>query len=197
MHGRCKGTQNGCIHCGLEKPTKTKPERISNLGVPKSPAMPGIGYYKLSTAVGSFNFRSPLYGRSRSRGRVPLYKTPFTVFPRSPCFVLTFPFTVLDDMVASGLQLSEHPHLEKYIKDEKLVMPDIFSFRKQPIKGLYIIYRFTLLLVLLPSWILRYALPSWRPRRSWTLTQAVWVRAHSYSLRSFTMENLSFIRYSI
>ena len=194
MHGRCKGTQNECIHCGLEKPTKTKPERISNLGVPESPEMPGIGHYKLSTAVGSVNAWSPLYGRSRSRGRIPLYKTPFTV---PPALFSPFPFTVLDDMVASGLRLSEHPHLEKYIKDEKLVMPDMFSFRKQPIKGLYIIYRFTLLLVLLPSWILRYALPSWRPRRSWTLTQAIWVRAHSYSLRSFSLENLSFIRYSI
>jgi hypothetical protein len=63
-------------------------------------------------------------------------------------------------MIAPALQLSEHPNLERFIKDDKLIMPYNFPFRKQPMKALYIMYRFTLLLVLLPSWILRYALPS-------------------------------------
>ena len=94
-------------------------------------------------------------------------------------------------MVAPGLQLSEHPNLDKYIKDEKLVMSCNFSFRKQPFKALYILYRFTLLPVLLPFWILRYALPSWRPRSAWTLAQAVSVRPHSCSHLLFSLVDLS------
>ena len=110
---------------------------------------------------------------------------PLTAFPHSTALSPPSPPTGLIDMVAPGLQLSERPNLENYIKDGKLVMKYSFPFRKQPIKGLYIVYRFTLLLFILPLWILRYALPIWRPRRSWTLHQAVWVRAHSYYLPSF------------
>jgi hypothetical protein len=79
-------------------------------------------------------------------------------------------------MVAPGIQLSTTPVLEKYIKDGKLLLPFSFPFQRQPIKGLYQLYRFTALLVTLPSWIFRYALRGWRPRRSWTLRQTISVR---------------------
>jgi hypothetical protein len=103
-----------------------------------------------------------------------------------------FPSIVITDMVAPGLRLPERPILEKYIKDGKLGIPYSFPFHKQPIKGLYVIYRFVLLLALLPLWIIRYALSSWRPRKSWTLTQALVVRAHSYHLLSSYFRGLIF-----
>ena len=100
-------------------------------------------------------------------------------------------------MVAPGLRLSERPNLEKYIKDGKLMMPYNFPFHKQPTKGLYIIYQFILFLFILPLWVLRYALPSWRPRKSWTIGQAVGVRAHSHYILSFLPEDLPPILYFI
>jgi hypothetical protein len=109
--------------------------------------------------------------------------TPTTPFPQ-------FQSTVLVDMVPPRLQPSERPNLEKFIKDGKLMMPYNFPFHKQPTKGLYIIYHLILFLVVLPLWILRYALPSWRPRRSWTISQAVGVRAHSPGFLSFHLGGL-------
>jgi len=101
-------------------------------------------------------------------------------------------------MVAPGLQLSERPNLEKFIKDGKLTMPYNFPFHKQPIKALYIIYQVILLLVVVPLWVLSYALPSWRPRRSWSISQAVGVRACSPYVLSFPLGDslslLCFIR---
>jgi acetyl esterase/lipase len=96
-------------------------------------------------------------------------------------------------MAAPGLRLEERPVLERYIENGKLVMPYSFPFRKQPIKGLYVVYRFITLLVLLPFWTLRYALPSWRPRASWTLKQALYVCTHSSYLLSTPLENSSSI----
>jgi len=79
-------------------------------------------------------------------------------------------------MVAPGIQLSTTPVMEQHIKDGKLLLPFSFPFRRQPIKGLYFLYRLIGLLVNLPSWTFRYALRSWRPRRSWTLRQTITVR---------------------
>ena len=81
-------------------------------------------------------------------------------------------------MVAPDVQLSATPVLEQYIKDGKLHIPFSFPFNKQPIKGLYQLYRFIALLVALPSWMLRYALPGCRPRRSWTFSQTIIVRRY-------------------
>ncbi len=78
-------------------------------------------------------------------------------------------------MVALGIQLSATPVLEQYIKDGKLLLPFSFPFHRQPIKGLYQLYRFVALLAALPSWMLRYTLRGWRPRRSWTLRQTITV----------------------
>src|SRR5258707_6559658 len=53
---------------------------------------------------------------------------------------------VVINMAPPGLQLSERPYLERVIKDGKLVMPYNFWFHKQPVKVLYLVYQFTLLL---------------------------------------------------
>lgn len=98
-------------------------------------------------------------------------------------------------MVAPGLRLSERPNLEKYIKDGKLIMTYNFPFHKHPTKGLYVISQFILFLFILPLWFLRYALPSWRPRRSWTIGQAVGVRAHLLYPLSFLREDLPSMLY--
>ena len=82
-------------------------------------------------------------------------------------------------MVAPGIQLPATPVLEQYIKDGKLCLPFSFPFRRQPFRGLYQLYRLTTLLVVVPSWAFRYALRRWRPRRSWTLHQAISVRRRS------------------
>jgi hypothetical protein len=87
-------------------------------------------------------------------------------------------------MVAPDPQLSEHPNLEEYIKDGKLTLPYSFPFRNQPAKVLYVIYWVALLLFMLPLWIIRNALPSWRPSRSWTIGQAVGVRTDSPYIHS-------------
>jgi hypothetical protein len=76
-------------------------------------------------------------------------------------------------MVAPGIRLSETPILEQYTKDGRLMLPFIFPFRRQPLKGLYRLYRFITLLVALPAWTVKYALRGWRPRRSWTFRQAI------------------------
>ena len=81
-------------------------------------------------------------------------------------------------MVAPGIQLSTTPVLEQYIKDGKLHIPFSFPFHKQPIKGLYQLYRSIAHLVALPLWMLRYALRGWRPRRSWTFRQTITVRRY-------------------
>ncbi len=44
--------------------------------------------------------------------------------------------------------------------------------------GLYQFYRSIARLVALPSWMLRYALRGWRPRRSWTLGNTIIVRRY-------------------
>ncbi|KAJ7176627.1 alpha/beta-hydrolase [Mycena filopes] len=51
-----------------------------------------------------------------------------------------------------------------------------FKFRRQPLKSIYIFVAvLAILFVRLPFWILRMhnLLPSWRPRRKWTLTRAL------------------------
>jgi hypothetical protein len=79
-------------------------------------------------------------------------------------------------MVAPGIQLSETPALEQYIKDERLTVPFSFPFRRQPLKGLYQLYRFITLILAIPAWTVKYGLRGWRPRRSWTFRQAISVR---------------------
>lgn len=52
-----------------------------------------------------------------------------------------------------------------------------FPFRKQPLKALYIIYFIiSTFFVRLPFWLVKYAFPSSRPRRSWSLKQTLSVR---------------------
>lgn len=78
-------------------------------------------------------------------------------------------------MVAPGIQLSATPVLEQYIQDGKLLLPFSFPFHRQPTRGIYQLYRSIALLVSLPAWIFRYVLRGWRPRRSWTLRQTIFV----------------------
>lgn len=49
----------------------------------------------------------------------------------------------------------------------------LFVFRNQPFKALYLIYVIAKLLSCLPFWILRNALPSWRPRPGWSLSRSL------------------------
>ncbi|KAJ7451008.1 alpha/beta-hydrolase, partial [Mycena galericulata] len=59
----------------------------------------------------------------------------------------------------------------------RLSSPMSFPFRKQPWKALYIIYfGVSTLFVRLPFWLVKYAFPSNRPRRSWSLKQTLSVR---------------------
>ena len=49
--------------------------------------------------------------------------------------------------------------------------------RKPVIRHVYLLSSIVLTLALLPLWTVRYAHPSWRPRRSWTLGTALRVRS--------------------
>ena len=89
-------------------------------------------------------------------------------------------------MTAPGIQLSATPVLEQYIEDGKLLLPFSFPFRRQPIKGLYQLYRFTKLLVILSSTAFKYVFRGWRPRRSWTLRQTISVRLSLLSCMDFS-----------
>ncbi|KAJ7638512.1 alpha/beta-hydrolase [Roridomyces roridus] len=44
-----------------------------------------------------------------------------------------------------------------------------FKYRRQPLKTFYLLFSIPLLLLRLPVWVLRNLLPSWRPRRQWSL----------------------------
>ncbi|KAF4620285.1 hypothetical protein D9613_000752 [Agrocybe pediades] len=64
-----------------------------------------------------------------------------------------------------------------------------FAFRHQPLKGLYLTYQLiTSVFLRFPLWVLLNLLPSWRPRKSWSLTKAVMVNVvrHFFSLGSKT-----------
>ena len=101
-------------------------------------------------------------------------------------YLLRVYLTFTLSMVAPGIQLSATPVLEQYIKDGKLLLPFSFPFHRPPIKGLYQFYRSIARLVALPSWMLRYALRGWRPRRSWTLGKTIIVRLYCIAGFQFT-----------
>ncbi|KAI0340627.1 alpha/beta-hydrolase [Trametopsis cervina] len=53
-----------------------------------------------------------------------------------------------------------------------------FAFRHQPVKALYLVGNFTILLFIrLPFWAIRYALPATRPRKGWSWKRSVIVQA--------------------
>ncbi|KAI9061124.1 alpha/beta-hydrolase [Trametes sanguinea] len=51
-----------------------------------------------------------------------------------------------------------------------------FAFRKQPLKAVFLIGSVVYIVFSLPIWALTASLPSWRPRRSWSLWRAVMVK---------------------
>ncbi|KAK2460207.1 hypothetical protein APHAL10511_007798 [Amanita phalloides] len=55
-----------------------------------------------------------------------------------------------------------------------MISPSLWP--QQPFKAIFIIFRVSSLVVLLPYWYIYYAFPSLRPRRSWNLNEAVMVR---------------------
>ncbi|CCM07010.1 uncharacterized protein FIBRA_09329 [Fibroporia radiculosa] len=48
-----------------------------------------------------------------------------------------------------------------------------FAYRHQPLKTLFLLYTGVSLFVRIPFWITTNLLPSWRPRRSWTLSRTL------------------------
>ncbi|KAI0915968.1 hypothetical protein AcV5_003432 [Taiwanofungus camphoratus] len=53
-----------------------------------------------------------------------------------------------------------------------------FEYRHQPLRAVYYVYySISILFVRLPYWCLISLAPAWRPRRSWTLSRAVIIRA--------------------
>lgn len=47
---------------------------------------------------------------------------------------------------------------------------------RQPFKGLYILQRVLSTLMLIPYWTIKYCRASARPRKTWTLSETIWVR---------------------
>jgi len=53
-------------------------------------------------------------------------------------------------------------------------MVQIYAFRHQPIRGLYLTYQaFSTLFIRVPIWVIAYLPKRWRPRPSWTLKRCV------------------------
>lgn len=48
-----------------------------------------------------------------------------------------------------------------------------FAFRRQPFNAIYTVYVVAYILAALLVWILRYAVPASRPRKSWTMMRVI------------------------
>ena len=50
----------------------------------------------------------------------------------------------------------------------------VYEYRRQPLKVAYITYKLlSTILVRVPYWVIRYAVKSGRPRRSWSLLRCI------------------------